>query len=284
MLRLRNELSINPDLISPRSVAPQHNSISFVPFLNERDSLGRLIGITPRRYEKRELLVRNGDSKKQLLSEIYQDSKTQQSISAVSKTEEVEAPSGMDFWRSEVILPRIKKSDFSLGELKINKASIKSRSQNKNSINSARDLPERIRIPPIGFYDVSGSIQCTKERQKAAIIFEEHRKARPTDLEIVKEAKENKLERLQGSISAKNSSNISGIKTERHMRIIDNKPKQPVAQKDSAQLFVDKRSYFKRLKSREDEDLYAKYHQAMNHKFNEMREKLNMLKGSINQE
>ena len=99
MLRLRNELNVNPELISPRSFGPLSNSISFVPFINERDSLGRLIGITPRRYDlKRGLMPRGGGNKNQLLSKIYQDSKTQESIHTESKMEEIESPSGMEFW------------------------------------------------------------------------------------------------------------------------------------------------------------------------------------------
>lgn len=100
MLRLRHELNVNSELISPRSIGPNSsNSISFVPFINERDSLGRLIGISPRRYDlKRDLMPRGGGSKKQLLSKIYQDSKTQESIHTESKMEELESPSGMEFW------------------------------------------------------------------------------------------------------------------------------------------------------------------------------------------
>lgn len=174
----------------------------------------------------------------------------------------------------------------SLGELKINKKPIKARAQIKD-INSARDLPERTRIPPIGFYDVSSSLQLTKQKQRAAIIFEEHKKIRPTALEPIKESKDNKGDKSQNpNVPKSNTSNnpTYQIKSERHMRPIDNKTKQGIAYKDSAASFVDKRSYFKRIKSREDEDMYAKYQQSMNNKFNEMREKLNMLKGSINQE
>lgn len=97
MLRLRNELNVNPELISPRSIGPHNNSISFVPFINERDSLGRLIGVTPRRYDlKRGLIPRSGGSKKQLLSHLFQDSK--ETIHTESKMDDLESPSGMDFW------------------------------------------------------------------------------------------------------------------------------------------------------------------------------------------
>lgn len=173
----------------------------------------------------------------------------------------------------------------SLGELKINKKPIKARAQIKD-INSARDLPERTRIPPIGFYDLSSSIQLTKQKQRVAIIFEEHKKIRPTELEAIKESKDNKGGSHNSNITKSNPSinPIYQVKSERHMRPIDNKTNKGIPYKDSAASFVDKRSYFKRIKSREDEDMYAKYQQSMNHKFNEMREKLNMLKGSINQE
>lgn len=283
MQRLISNLNCQTELISPRSVGPHNSSVSFIPFLNERDALGRLIGVSSRKYEKRDLLPRGGLGRKtQLLSKMYQDSKSNQ---VEVKTEEAESPPSMDFWRSEEILPKIKRSDLGLGELKINKTSIKSRMYNK-SINSARDLPERVRIPPIGFYEISKSIDQTKQKQKVAIIFEEHKKT--NGLESIRESKEDvKTDRPNVGNALKNIPIVNGsyqIKSERKMRIIENKPKQTVPQKDSAATFVEKRSYFKRIKSREDEDMYAKYQQAMNNKFNEFREKLNKLKGSINQE
>jgi len=285
MHRLISDLNCKTELVSPRSVGPHNSSISFIPFLNERDALGRLIGGTSRRYGKRDLLPRSGlGQKTQLLSKMYQDSKSAQ---VEVKTEEAESSPSMDFWRSEEMLPKIKRSDLGLGELKINKKSIKSRMHHQSTgINSARELPERVRIPPIGFYDISKSIDQTKQKQKVALIFEEHKKT--NGLESIRENKEDaKTDRSNVGNVLKSIPIVNGmyqIKSERKMRMIENKPKQTVPQKDSAVTFVEKRSYFKRIKSREDEDMYAKYQQAMNHKFNEFREKLNKLKGAINQE
>jgi len=81
MLKRLQDLSISPHEISslPNSTRSCANE-SFIPFVNERDSLGRLIRGSPKKSEMKSSLVSLKEislspTKKQLLSQIYADSR-----------------------------------------------------------------------------------------------------------------------------------------------------------------------------------------------------------------
>jgi len=180
-----------------------------------------------------------------------------------------------------------------LNEIRTNRSQYKIRNENNVVAASSRDNLSQGGASSMESFNTE-RIQGKQIKKKSkTLVLKEERRFETTEsmLERLfgKEIKENKPELMLPSLLlAKTKTPANGnVKKEPLKKIelkknVEMKAKSMIPSKDSAAMFVENRSYFRKLKAEEDEEKYLQFHNTMDSKFVEMREKLNLLKNAIN--
>jgi len=300
MIKLLQELHTSQNDISLHPSSTRSNlSEAFIPFVNERDHLGRLITGTKRNVQGKTQLFTSKENiypaKKQLLCRIYEDSLNNKNVKEL-KSSTLTTQLATDAWKTEEVLPRIKKSEHALSEVRTNRSQhsqFRLKNENNTAVSSRDNLSQGGTSSMESFNFDKMQNKQRKKKSKTAV-FKEEKIPEMTEMILErffgKEVKENKQELLLPSVllaRTKTTKTPVSVKQEQVKRFdfkrsVEMKEKTMIPQKDSAAMFVDNRSYFRKLKPENEEERFIQFHNTMDTKFIEMREKLNSLKNAIN--
>jgi len=179
---------------------------------------------------------------------------------------------------SDDFLPKIKKNDVSINDSKAFKSILKAHKENEPQ-SSSRDTTKRKKKFSFDVSETSKPNGKALQKQKT-VVFAQNAN---DDSFVSTDQKENKIEPVTSSYaSSKNVVYPSVYQRKKETATTTMKTKDLfIPQSGSAAMFVEKRSYFNKLKVDVGDEKYLKSQNLLSSKFIEMREKLASLKDAI---